>query len=172
MSERVIFLDRDGVLNAKAAEGDYIRTAAELKILPEAFPAVKIFNDCGFKVVVVTNQRGIARGLMSERDLAEIHESLTAQLKARGATIDAIFFCPHEIGECTCRKPDVGMLRMAEEIFGVDKANSFMIGDSRTDILAGNNYGVRSIKIGAPVPEAWHSCENLLAAAEYIANLD
>ena len=103
--------------------------------------------------------------------MAEIHEYLKAQMKLNGATIDEIFYCPHNIGECNCRKPDIGMFLKAEKIFPVDKENSFMIGDSLSDIRAGNNYGVRTIKIGAPVPEAWACFENLLDAAKYIANL-
>ncbi|MBO4401385.1 MAG: HAD family hydrolase [Selenomonadaceae bacterium] len=171
MGERVIFLDRDGVINAKAPEGDYIKSVAEFKFLPDIFEAVRIFNACGFKVIVVTNQRGIARGIMNEHDLAEIHEYLTAQMKMNDAAIDEIFYCPHNIGECTCRKPDIGMFLMAEKIFLIDKKNSFVIGDSRTDIQAGNNYGVRSIKIGAPVSGAWKCFENLLDAANHIASL-
>ena len=133
---KVIFLDRDGVINKKAPEGDYIKSWKEFHFLEKVPEAIHIFNDLGFRVIVVSNQRGIARGLMAISDVNYIHEQINKQISAYKAHIDAFVVCPHEKGTCHCRKPDIGLFLQSEEIFPVDKLHSFMMCDSITDIEA------------------------------------
>jgi D-glycero-D-manno-heptose 1,7-bisphosphate phosphatase len=144
-----VFLDRDGTINVKAPEGDYVKSWDEFEFLPGAAEAVRALREPGRRVVIVTNQRGIALGRMSEDDLADIH---TRMLEVTGP-VDAIYHCPHDDGECDCRKPLPGMLeRAAAEVPGVDLSRSVMIGDSESDMQAGRAVGARCIRIGADVP--------------------
>lgn len=145
---RYVFLDRDGVLNRKATDGDYIKCLGELKLLPGASRAVRLLNDSLRKVIVVTNQRGIALGRLAETDLLSIHEKLQANLLRAGAHLDAIYYCPHDLDSCDCRKPGTGMFQLAFRNFrDAHPENSVMIGDSESDILAGRQLGMRTIRI-------------------------
>jgi D-glycero-D-manno-heptose 1,7-bisphosphate phosphatase len=144
-----VFLDRDGTINVKAPEGDYVKSWDQFEFLPGAADAVRALRDAGRRVVIVTNQRGIALGRMTEEDLADIHVRM---LEVTGP-VDAIYHCPHDDGECDCRKPLPGMLeRAAAELPGVDLSRSVMIGDSESDMQAGRAVGARCIRIGADVP--------------------
>jgi D-glycero-D-manno-heptose 1,7-bisphosphate phosphatase len=142
-------LDRDGTINVKAPDGDYIAHPAELVLLPGAGEAIRALNDAGIPVVVVTNQRGIALGRMTEADLAAVHRRLAELLAANGARLDAVFHCPHHAGTCACRKPGTLLLERAREHLGlVTLGNSIMIGDSDTDVLAGRAAGARTVRLG------------------------
>ena len=133
-----VFLDRDGVLNEKPSPGEYITSCEELIVLPGVPEAVAALNRSGRKVIVVTNQRGVARGLYTLHDLTQIHEKLTKILAEHGARLDAIYFCPHEEGQCACRKPGTGMFEQAFRDFpGAKPERSIMVGDSLRDIEAG-----------------------------------
>ena len=142
----------------------------EFHFLEKVPEAIHIFNDLGFRVIVVSNQRGIARGLMAISDVNYIHEQINKQISAYKAHIDAFFVCPHEKGTCHCRKPDIGLFLQSEQIFPVDKLHSFMMGDSITDIEAGHNFGIRSVAIGKPLENAEFYFPNLFQAAKYIMN--
>ena len=143
------FLDRDGTINVKAPEGDYITAADQLRLLPGAAEAIARLNAAGALVIVVSNQRGIALGRMSAADVDAVHERLTTLLAPAGAHLDAVFVCPHEAGECNCRKPAVGLFEQATERFpGIDVTLSVMIGDSASDVEAGRAFGVRTIRLG------------------------
>jgi len=143
---KTVFLDRDGLINVKAPEHDYIKSPSDFKLLKKVPEAVKLLNDNGYLVLVVTNQRGIARGLMTVRDLERIHSYMSEELSKCGAHVDGIYVCPHNNGECTCRKPDIGLLLKAAADHPIDKASSWMIGDSDSDVLAGERFGVRTVK--------------------------
>jgi histidinol-phosphate phosphatase family protein len=130
---RCVFLDRDGVINEKAPAGDYIRTWREFRFLPGIADWICIFNALGLLVIVVTNQRGAARGVMTAEDLAEIHEHMIAELAREGARIDDLFCCTHEEDSCECRKPRPGMVLAAQQKWGIDLSASLMIGDSECD---------------------------------------
>lgn len=143
---RAVFLDRDGLINRKAAEHDYVKCLNEFFFLPDVPEAIARLNRAGYLVFVVTNQRGIARGLMSAADLQSIHEKMCAELQSCGAHIDGIYVCPHDIGQCHCRKPDIGLFLQAERDFQIDKAGSWMVGDSDSDVEAGKRYGVMTVK--------------------------
>jgi D-glycero-D-manno-heptose 1,7-bisphosphate phosphatase len=150
---RTVFLDRDGTINRGAAEGDYIRSPEEVELLPGAAEAIRLLNELPAKVVVVTNQRGIALGLMNEDDLAAVNARLESLLAAEGAHLDAILHCPHEKGECDCRKPGPGMFeRAVGEIPGVSLDRAAMIGDAAIDVEAGNRLGLTTIRLGPSAP--------------------
>lgn len=143
---KTVFLDRDGVINVPAAEHDYIKSWAEFAFLPGVPAAIRALNEAGYLVLVVTNQRGVARGLMSLAAVDEIHRRMCQALEEIGARIDGIYVCPHEAGRCSCRKPDIGLFLQAERDFAIDKADSWMVGDSGSDAAAGARYGVRAIQ--------------------------
>lgn len=142
---KTVFLDRDGLINRQAAPHRYIGRPEDFEILPGVPEAIRALNEAGYLVVVVTNQRGVARGMLTMEEIAEVHARLRSELKKSGARVDAIYVCPHADGECHCRKPDTGLFLMAEKDFDIDKGRSWMIGDSDTDVEAGRRYGVRTI---------------------------
>ncbi len=145
-----VFLDRDGTINAKAPEGDYITEPERLTLLPGAAHAIRRLNDVGALVIVVTNQRGIALGRMTEADLEDIHAQLRSILDEKaGARLDAIFHCPHDVGACQCRKPAPGLIYQARAWRPeIDLARSIIIGDSRTDSAAGRRAGLSTTLLG------------------------
>ena len=130
--EKVIFLDRDGTLNK---EVNYLHRKEDLVLLPGVPKALKAFKEQGYKLVVITNQAGVARGYYTEDDVKELHRYMNELLEKAGAGIDAFYYCPHHpehgIGpykkECRCRKPGTGMFEAAAQRFEIDKPHSFMI---------------------------------------------
>jgi len=152
-SKKAIFLDRDGVINRKLPEDHYVRNPSEFKILPNVLSALKILHNLGFALVVVTNQRGVARGLMTENDLCEVHDFMNSVFKDEGVVIDGLYYCPHDrTDDCDCRKPAPGMILAASQDLNIDLGSSFMVGDSVSDVKAGKNAGVRSVII-SPIQE-------------------
>jgi D-glycero-D-manno-heptose 1,7-bisphosphate phosphatase len=151
--ERVIFLDRDGTLNE---EVHYLHKKEDLRLIEGAADALCRFRKSGYRLVVVTNQAGVARGYYQEEDVKLLHEYMNEILRPLGAEIDCFFYCPHHpehgIGaykkNCSCRKPDIGMFEQAEQYFQVDKAHSWMIGDKLIDVEAGKRFGVRTVLVG------------------------
>jgi len=144
-----IFLDRDGVINKKAPEGDYIKSPEELKLIDGAAEAIKEFNEKGYLVIVITNQRGIGKGIMSKNDFEKVMEKLNEELKKYGAHIDAYYYCPDVNDSSPCRKPNIGMFLKAKEDFpDIDFKNSFVIGDSWRDVEVGKRLGAKTILIG------------------------
>jgi D-glycero-D-manno-heptose 1,7-bisphosphate phosphatase len=145
---RTIFLDRDGVLNEKMPEGSYVTAWSGFCVLPGVPPAIARLNQAGLRVIVVSNQRGIALGLYSSADVAAIHVKLQDVLKAHGAHIDAFYICPHDTEQCNCRKPLPGMFEQAKRAFpDIDAATSAMVGDSLSDIEFGKRLGMRTVYI-------------------------
>ena len=165
---RVVFLDRDGVINKRPPIHEYVSCRDELHILPGVAAAIRRCNNAGLLVFVVSNQRDIARGIVKRETVDDVHVYLNELLGKEGAHIDGFYVCPHGLNECNCRKPAPGLLIRAEQDllkkgYIIDKSHSVMIGDSDSDIGAGKAYGVRSIKIGdegaadlgAAIDEAW-----------------
>ena len=145
---RYVFLDRDGVLNRKLPEGAYVSDWAQFEWLPGAVEAIARMNRAGLTVIVVSNQRGIALGGVSVEQLELIHGQMRSHLARQGARLDAIYHCPHDQGECNCRKPDTGLFEQARKDFPeVNADNSVVIGDSLSDIQAGRKLGMRTIFI-------------------------
>lgn len=141
----MVFLDRDGLINRQAAPHHYISRPEDFEILPGVPEAIRALNEAGYLVIIVTNQRGVARGMLTMREIKKVHNYLQEELKKHGAHIDAAYVCPHDIGECHCRKPEIGLFLQAERDYAIDKPQSWMIGDSDTDVEAGRRYGVRAI---------------------------
>jgi D-glycero-D-manno-heptose 1,7-bisphosphate phosphatase len=139
---RAAFLDRDGVINRKAREGEYVIRWEDMEILPGVASAITLLNRAGFRVIVVSNQRCVAKGLITIADLEALHRRMCKTLASDGATIDAIYYCPHEKSPpCRCRKPQPGMLLDAARDHDIDLAASWMIGDSDADVEAGRKAG-------------------------------
>ena len=142
---KAVFLDRDGVINRKAPEGQYVTTLEQFQILDGVPEAISRLNRAGFLTVVVTNQRCIAKGLLDVAGLQAIHDHLRGQLALSHATIDAIYFCPHEKSDgCACRKPLPGMLLSAAADLHIDLPHSWMVGDTASDMQAGKFAGCRT----------------------------
>jgi D-glycero-D-manno-heptose 1,7-bisphosphate phosphatase len=145
---RNVFLDRDGVINRKPPEGEYIGHWSDFHLLPGAVSAIAALNRSGRRVLVVSNQRGVALGLYTAADVDALHARLKEHLAAHGAHIDAFYFCPHDKNECDCRKPKTGLFEDAFRDFpDASRANSILIGDSLSDIEAARNLVVPSIFI-------------------------
>jgi len=139
-----VFLDRDGTLNRAAAAGDYIRTPDELELLAGAAHAVGKLRRAGYACVVASNQRGVALGLMTEREL----DAVDARLHELAGGLEASYYCIHAIGdECDCRKPEPGLILRAAEELGLDLSASWMVGDSATDEAAGLAAGCRALRV-------------------------
>lgn len=148
---RFVFLDRDGVVNRKPPEGDYITSWDRWEWLPGAAEAIAALNQAGLTVLLATNQRAIALGLLSEEGLAEIHSRMRAHLEQRGARLDGIYHCPHDRGQCRCRKPETGLFERAFRDFpAANPGNSVMIGDSLPDIEAGRRLGMKTVFVEGP----------------------
>ncbi|MDR2456924.1 MAG: HAD family hydrolase [Clostridiales Family XIII bacterium] len=164
---RVIFLDRDGVINEACPPGLYVLSEDDFKFVGGSIEAIVKLKKKGYKIVVVTNQRSIFKGLLSEKKLEDIHKKMLKKIESSNGKIDKIYYCPHDKNSCNCRKPKTGMFEKAEKEFGkIDKENSFMIGDDPNDILAGRNFGVKTIFIRNDI----YSQENLEKKADYKTN--
>jgi len=145
---RTVFLDRDGVLNQKMPEGEYVRSLTDFRLLPGVPEAIARLNRAGLRTIVVTNQRGIALGLYTAADVKAIHAGLERELAMHGARIDAFYICSHGKHECNCRKPLTGLYDQARADFPEISADtSVMIGDSLSDIEFGRTLGMMTIFI-------------------------
>jgi len=143
---RTVFLDRDGVLNRKMPEGRYIASFSEFQPLPGVPQAIARLNRAGLRVIVVSNQRGIALGLYTSDDVRQVHAALQSWLQSHGARIDAFYFCPHDAQQCNCRKPLPGLFDQARAEFPeIAATSSVMIGDSLSDIEFGHRLGMTTI---------------------------
>ena len=139
---KIAFLDRDGVINSNKFNKGYIGSLKYFRWLPGAIKAIKYLNKKNYKVVVLTNQSGVARGFFTIKDVKKIHFHIQKKLKENDAKIDAFYFCPfHQDGiikrykkDSLLRKPKIGMFRLAQKRWNIDLKNSFMIGDQKTDM--------------------------------------
>ncbi len=144
-----VFLDRDGTLNY---DPGFLKVAAELKLLSGVGPALARLKNAGAKLVVVTNQSGVGRGILTLKDLEAIHARLEGLLEQEGAALDAIYFCPHHPDNgCRCRKPNVGMVERAVSELQLDLRRSYLIGDRERDIQLAHRVGAKGILITAKV---------------------
>jgi len=150
---RAIILDRDGVLNVKQPRACYVTTPEQFQWIPGSREAVKLFTDAGYLIFLITNQAGIARGVMTEDDLERVHATMLADLRDIGANIDAIYYCPHGWDEgCSCRKPAPGMLFTAQREFDLNLQKAVFIGDDERDMEAGLRAGCPSILVTDDIP--------------------
>jgi D-glycero-D-manno-heptose 1,7-bisphosphate phosphatase len=179
-----VFLDRDGTL---IQDVGYLRFPREVALFPWTIDAVRSFNRVGLPVVVITNQSAVARGLITEPMLEDVHRHLSSLLHAGGARVDAYYYCPHHpqgtvagyVGRCDCRKPGCALIDRAAADLGIDPARSFVVGDKWTDVGAARAAGARGILVrtgyGAeeeaqPRPDlsADAIVDNLVGAASWI----
>lgn len=147
MPVKSVFLDRDGVINRGPA-GGYVTSWKEFEFLPGAKDALARLCTGGLRPFIITNQRGVARGLLTQAELDDIHRRMLAELGRANARIDGIYVCVHDEGECSCRKPQAGLfLRAKEEFPDVEFASSVVIGDSLSDMEAGTRLGCWTILV-------------------------
>ncbi len=181
---RVVFLDRDGVINK---EVDHLHKVRDLRLLPGAARAIAKLNRSGFLIVVISNQAAVAKGMLTEEGLDEINAELLRRLARRGAKIDAIYHCLHHPEatvkkyrvKCDCRKPSPGMIIEAAKSLNIDLKKSFFIGDTTSDILAGERAGLTTILVqtGYAGRDKKHevkpdvTVKNLPEAVKYISRL-
>jgi len=166
---RAVFLDRDGVL---IEDVDHLTSVDQIEILPRVPEALARLRAAGWKLVIATNQSVVARGWITEAGLREIHRVLLDRLRARGAEIDAVYYCPHHPdgavaafrGACECRKPNPGMLFQAANDHHLDLAGSIVIGDALTDVEAGHRAGCRTVLLGGDGGRGGR------ASPDYVAN--
>jgi D-glycero-D-manno-heptose 1,7-bisphosphate phosphatase len=172
VSTPAAFLDRDGTLNVRPAEQEYVTTPADFRLLPGALEGVATLARCGYTPVVVSNQRGIGRGLVDRGTLDETERLIQTGLEPLGARVAAFSYCPHLIeDDCDCRKPRPGLLLRAAEELDLDLAASWMIGDSPSDIEAGLAAGCRPAFVGpAPPPDAALAAATLHEVARKICS--
>ncbi|MBA3796193.1 MAG: HAD family hydrolase [Chloroflexi bacterium] len=146
-----VFLDRDGVLNVKAPEGRYITGWGQFELLPGVDAALRELRrrDPEARLIVVTNQRGVARGLIEAASLEDLHDRMRAELRLAGVELDGIYVCPHEADSCDCRKPEPGLLRQAVADFPeIELERSALIGDSLADLEAAHRFGCAAYLVG------------------------
>jgi len=173
-----VFLDRDGTICVLV---HYMDDPDQVELIAGSAQAIKMFNDLGLKVFVITNQSALARGFFTEQVLDAIHERMNRVIEKEGAHIDAIYFCPHHPDDkCGCRKPAPGLVLRSAEENGIDLKRSYMIGDKMDDVEAGKAAGCKGILVltgygsgELALRDKWHIvpdhiADNLLGAAEWI----
>jgi D-glycero-D-manno-heptose 1,7-bisphosphate phosphatase len=152
MRRRAIFLDRDGTISKEVG---YVNHLSRFQLLPRSLEAIRLINEAGFLAVVVTNQSGVARGYFPESLVQQVHEKLAGLVRAAGARLDGIYYCPHHPQEgnspyrqdCACRKPRPGLIERASRELEIDLAGSSIIGDSWIDIEAGARAGLPGVLV-------------------------
>lgn len=177
MGDRAVFLDRDGCVNV---EDDHIRDISQFRLYPNSLASIKKLNDAGFRIVIITNQSGVARGYMTEELVARTHELLLRWVGEAGARIDRIEYCPHhpdgDVDEytlaCDCRKPEPGMVIRAAEEMGIDLGGSYIVGDKLSDIALGPATGAKAVLVrtGFGVREEGRIKKGEAATPDHIAD--
>ena len=184
MTPRAVFLDRDGTL---IDEVGYLDRTERVALYPWSVDAVRVLNRAGFRVVVVSNQSGVARGLFTEATVNEVHQHIESRLAEGGAHVDAYYYCPHHPDgtvdayrqRCTCRKPGRGLVDRAVEELGIDPSRSFVVGDRWLDVGLAHAVGAQGVLVRSgyglteeerPLPDlmAHAIVDNLIAATSWI----
>lgn len=173
--QKAVFLDRDGVINRKAPEGQYITAWGQVEFLPGVNESLQALSQAGFLLIIVTNQSAVSRNELAVDTLESIHRRMIRWLSQAGVNIDAVYYCPHDRnGKCQCRKPRPKMLLQAAQEHGIDLQQSWMIGDAATDIEAGLAAGCRTVWLrpadfnGGNPPPADFSADTIQDAANWI----
>ena len=170
---RAVFLDRDGTI---APDVPYCSRPEDFQLYPEAGSAIKLLKENGFKVVIITNQSGIARGYFTEETLGKIHNKMRSELKRCGVELDAIYYCSHHPDDrCDCRKPNTALFLRAQEDINLDFTQSYVVGDMGLDISAGKKIGCKTVLIthgngdsADPVIKPDYVAADMLDAAKWI----
>jgi D-glycero-D-manno-heptose 1,7-bisphosphate phosphatase len=144
-----LFLDRDGVIN-RQIKGDYVREWAQFEFLPDVPEALRRLSVVFGRIIVVTNQRGVARNLIGPADLTQIHENMIKRVSEAGGRINGVYVCPHDFcAHCKCRKPEIGLALSAKSDFpDIDFFRSIMVGDDSSDIVFAKNLNMKSVLVG------------------------
>jgi len=178
---KVIFLDRDGVINEYPGDKSYITSPKEFKFIAGSIQGIKKLKEKGFKLFVVSNQAGISKGLYSEKVLSQITKKMVDGLKKYKAEVDGIYYCKHKEGDnCACRKPNTGLMHEALKNLGKPVTVSFFIGDSFRDMNAAKKFGAKPVLVLSGKEKIsnrdnWdfepdYIFDNLLIAAYYICS--
>jgi len=158
-----VFLDRDGTL---IEDKGYISSPEQVEFIPKSIDALKLLKSCGFKLIVITNQSGIARKYLNIKQLKAIHERINSILALNKIKLDAIYFCPHHPDEkCLCRKPNIKLALKAAKRFNLDLKKCFSVGDKITDVIFGKKFGGKGIL----VLTGFGKKEKLIQRPNYIA---
>ena len=168
MGNKAVFIDRDGTINKNV---EYLDNPNEFQMYPGVAEGIKTLKDSGFKIIVITNQSGIARGFFTEDTLIQIHDRMKQELSEKGATIDAIYYCPHHPNDnCSCRKPKTYLFEKAIKDFDIDTSQSFVIGDRMLDVEAGNKIGCKTILIPERKEQVKKEMEESEIEPDFIGN--
>lgn len=161
---KTIFLDRDGTINVRPPKACYVEKEEDFVWIPRAKEAIKLLKGSGYRVIVISNQPGIARGRLTEQVLQKIHQKMQTELRQEtGYEIDAIYYCPHNWEEgCECRKPRPGMLYQAQKEYSLNLTACVLIGDDERDIEAGEAAGCKCIQVSEQY-DLFHAVSDLLA---------
>ena len=161
---KAVFLDRDGTI---ARDVHYCRRAEDFELLPAVPDAIRLLAQNGFKVVVITNQSGIARGYFTEETLAQIHDKMRSELAQHDARVDAIYYCPHHPDEgCSCRKPGTALFYKAAGEHRIDLQSSYVVGDMQMDIDAGKALGCKTLLVTTGPQSPISSPRSLVSSPE------
>ena len=145
MKSPALFIDRDGTI-IKQIDGYYISSIEQIELIENIFPAILMLQNEGYLIIIVTNQAGINKGILSNEQVDEINQHIIQLLKKQGIDISAVYVCPHKPDEqCKCRKPQPGLLLKAAKEYNIDLENSIMIGDTDKDTEAGLNAGLKKV---------------------------
>ena len=161
---KVVFLDRDGVINEPPGAARYVCTWREFKFKEGALTMLSALFAKGYRLVVITNQQGVGKGLIDHDELKRIHANMCAVVERHGARIDGVYFCPHLATEgCECRKPMPGLIDQALKTLGyqIDLGRSWFVGDAPTDVEAGQRAGLRTVLVGTPHRRGQAPCPTL-----------
>ena len=141
--DKAVFFDRDGVINSDDGHY-YIYQKQDFKFNPGIIEGMKLLSDAGFRLVIISNQGGISKGIYKKQDTDLVHQYMISELAKHTIFVDEIYYCPHhsDLEKCFCRKPASLMIEKAMARFSINKAQSFLIGDSKRDIEAGENVGL------------------------------
>lgn len=173
---KAVFLDRDGTINKNKPE--YLHKIKNFEFTPQALPGLKKLSKSNYKIIITTNQSGIGRGYYKQEDMEKLHKWLKERLKKEGIAIDKIYHCPHHPNnDCSCRKPNSGMFLKARKEFKLNLNKSWIIGDSKKDVIAGRKTNIKTIKLGGKMPkkmklEPNYYAENILEAVNLILKHD
>jgi len=145
MGHKAVFLDRDGTLNEEVG---YVNHLERFRLLPRVAPAIRLLNRFQFKVVVITNQSGVARGYFPESLVDLVHQKMHGLLRAEEAYLDGVYYCPHHPDQkCRCRKPEAGLVEAAMKELDLDRSQCYMVGDRGVDMEFGRRIGAKSILV-------------------------
>lgn len=171
--KKIIFLDRDGVINKDPGDFtscSYVTKWDEFIFMPGAIDAVKRLNQAGYDVVLISNQAGVSKGCMSAEQLKEITDKMLKEFTAGGAKVLKAYYCTHQTKEnCACRKPKTGMFEKAEQELGIKAEGAYFIGDGKVDVEAGKGYGLKTVLLLCGKTDV-HDVEGWTAKPDLIFN--